>query len=416
MKKCISIITALTVSLFSVSMVSSSNVFAETNEPIEILSLRSEYGKHFDNGNGTRTSYVSTVPIHYLENGEWKEINNSLVMDNVGNYTNVSSPLNISIPSKLYSGDNSSIELTTNDGSIQISLEDFITDIDNDGMEYVEANIEKNNKSTVTKELPKEMLNSFNTAVSSISYVLDNDGKELTFNIHPDSLIETISFDKYSTIPATMSYPIKTDNLNIKTNEEGNLEFIESDGTVAFTMIAPVIYDSSDDYNCSSVAIDVYAEEDEYYLTFSIEDAINAFDDPVYPLILSTVYTEQESANTRYNSEMFPYDTIYDQYMRIGNVDGNAFQTFVLCNESFTGDPYSGNVTITDATFNMYLVGNYLSSLKGLQVYSMNTQPMDCSWNNASTLNNYNSHILNFDVAYTEMYSWKEVNIKPLVY
>ncbi|SFD40531.1 hypothetical protein [Ruminococcus albus] len=414
MKKCISLITALAVSFVSFSMVSSSSVCAGTNEPVEILSLRSKYVKHFNNGDGTRTSYVSTVPVHYLDEGTWKEINNSLVIDDSGNYTNISSPLNISIPAKLTNGDNSSIGLSSNDCSIHISLEDFITGKNNDGEGCVEAKIKKNSESKDTEELPKVMLNSLNNSVSSISYDFDNEGKEFTFDIHPDSLIEKITFDKESSIPATISYPIKTDNLNIKTNEEGNLEFTKSDGTVMFTMIAPVIYDSSDDYNCSSVGITVSSEDDESYLTFSVEDAFNTLNDPVYPVILSTGYTEQIDANTRYNSELYPNNIIFDQYMRIGDEVGNGYQTYVSCNESFIGYPYNGNVTITDAKFNMYLVGNYLSSPITLQVYSMNTQPMNCSWNNASTLNS-NTHISNFDVSYQEMYSWKGADITALV-
>lgn len=415
MKKCISLITALAVSFVSFSMVSSSSVCAGTNEPVEILSLRSKYVKHFNNGDGTRTSYVSTVPVHYFDEGTWKEINNSLVIDDSGNYTNISSPLNISIPAKLTNGDNSSIGLSSNDCSIHISLEDFITGKDNDGEGCVEAKIKKDSESKDTEELPKVMLNSLNNSVSSISYDFDNEGKEFTFDIHPDSLIEKITFDKDSSIPATISYPIKTDNLNIKTNEEGNLEFTKSDGTVMFTMIAPVIYDSSDDYNCASVEVTVSSEDDECYLSFSIEDAVNTLSDPVYPIILRTEYTEQIDANTRYNSELYPYNMIFDQYMRIGNEVGNGYQTYVSCNESFIGYPYSGNVTITDAKFNMYLVGNYLSSPITLQVYSMNTQPMNCSWNNDSTLGSNNTLISDFDVSYQEMYSWKEVDITALV-
>ena len=86
MKKSISLITALTVSLFSFSTMSSSGASAKANEPVEILSLRSEYWKHFDNGDGTMTSYVNTAPIHYLEDGEWVEIDNSLVIDENNNY------------------------------------------------------------------------------------------------------------------------------------------------------------------------------------------------------------------------------------------------------------------------------------------------------------------------------------------
>ena len=413
MKKRISLITALTVSLFSFSTMSSSGARAKATEPVEILSLRSEYGKHFDNGDGTRTSYVNTAPIHYLEDGEWVEIDNSLVIDENDNYTNVSNPLKVTIPSKLSIGDSSSIGLVSNGNSIQIPLEDIIKNVTDMDIEGVEASVNDVNYTKIEKELPTELLNSFNNSVSSLSYNFDYNCKDLTLEIHPNSLVETLTFDKGATLPVTLSYPIKAADLNIKMSDESNIEFVESDGTVAFTMIAPVIYDSSTDQNCSPITTDIIESDDGCYVTFSLEDAINALNDPVYPLILSTEYTVQRNANTRYNSESSPYENIYNQYIRIGNEVGNGFQTFVSCVDSFTG--YSGNVTITDATFNMFLVGNYLNSPKTLKVYSMSTEPMDCSWNNASSLTNYNTRITDFDVAYAEMLKWKDIDITQLV-
>lgn len=40
------------------------SVFATEKEPVEIISLRSEYEKHFDNGYGTITAFISTEPLH----------------------------------------------------------------------------------------------------------------------------------------------------------------------------------------------------------------------------------------------------------------------------------------------------------------------------------------------------------------
>ena len=99
MKKKISILTALAVSLFSAPIVNLNSIDVKAEEPIEIMSLRSEYGKHFDNGDGTKTAYISTVPIHYLENNEWVEIDNSLTLYENGNYTNSRSPFSITVNS-----------------------------------------------------------------------------------------------------------------------------------------------------------------------------------------------------------------------------------------------------------------------------------------------------------------------------
>lgn len=39
---------------------------------------------------------------------------------------------------------------------------------------------------------------------------------------------------------------------------------------------------------------------------------------------------------------------------------------------------------------------------------------MNCTWNNSSTLDKYNTLVGGFDVVYTEMNSWKEIDITAL--
>ena len=56
MKKKISVLISIIVSLFLIPIVNLNNMSTQAEESIEIVSLRSEYGKHFDNGDGTRTA------------------------------------------------------------------------------------------------------------------------------------------------------------------------------------------------------------------------------------------------------------------------------------------------------------------------------------------------------------------------
>ena len=41
------------------------------------------------------------MPIHYWQEDKWIEINNSLILDENGNYTNKSNSLNVTVPSQL---------------------------------------------------------------------------------------------------------------------------------------------------------------------------------------------------------------------------------------------------------------------------------------------------------------------------
>lgn len=71
----------------------------------EIESLRSEFEKHFLREDGSYVVATYSNPVHYEEDGEWKEINNNLILTNdekseSGNamYVTKSSPTTISIP------------------------------------------------------------------------------------------------------------------------------------------------------------------------------------------------------------------------------------------------------------------------------------------------------------------------------
>ena len=113
MKKKISVLISIIVSLFLIPIVNLNNMSTQAEESIEIVSLRSEYGKHFDNGDGTRTAYISTVPIHYMQDGEWKEIDNSLMLDDSGNYVNISNKMKVSLANNVNLTKESSTDMVT---------------------------------------------------------------------------------------------------------------------------------------------------------------------------------------------------------------------------------------------------------------------------------------------------------------
>ena len=93
----------MSVSVFSSLLISTSSmmcVSAFSEPPREIIAMRSQYEKHFDNHDGTKTAYVYTSPIHYLENGEWVDIDNTIVKSDKGTYTNAHNSMNVTFASQ----------------------------------------------------------------------------------------------------------------------------------------------------------------------------------------------------------------------------------------------------------------------------------------------------------------------------
>lgn len=63
-KKCLSVVSSLAFTLTTFMLYPLNANAKETLNPVEIVSLRSEYGKHYDNGDGTYTSYIDSAPLH----------------------------------------------------------------------------------------------------------------------------------------------------------------------------------------------------------------------------------------------------------------------------------------------------------------------------------------------------------------
>ena len=102
LRKGTSLILSLTMALFWIPLGRASTTFAVEKEPYEIIELRTEFSKSYDNGDGTITSFIDTVPVHYDDNGQWVDIDNSLILDDNGNYTNKNNSMNVILSSVAY--------------------------------------------------------------------------------------------------------------------------------------------------------------------------------------------------------------------------------------------------------------------------------------------------------------------------
>ena len=73
----------------------------EEKSPIvsEVVSERDAFKKVFEREDGSFTAIISSGPVHYFEDGEWLEIDNTLTETN-GTITNESNGFSVDLPSK----------------------------------------------------------------------------------------------------------------------------------------------------------------------------------------------------------------------------------------------------------------------------------------------------------------------------
>jgi hypothetical protein len=381
-----------------------SSAFAGEKEPTEIISKRSEYEKHFDNGDGTYSAYINTVPIHYLDGDEWVEIDNSLIKDGKGNYTNSSSALHITLPSVLSDKDNG-IHLAYNGYSLDVSPDSEVID-----SAAIITQPEQNG--SAYSQLPKAAADVFGRTVSSVRYDSVYGNNDLNIEIRPDSVIESVEFDNSEDVPEMLSFKLASEELVPEENENNCIYLVNGSGEKVFEIPSIMIMDSSDDPTAIPVPFEITTEEDGYLLSLSPSDAIENNNGINYPLIMSTSYSTQINASTFYNSEYHPNNTYYDDYIRFGNRSGHGYQTYVSCSNTFGG--FGQYATILDADFMMRMEFNNITEPKPCELYSVNSQPVNCTWNNAATLNSYNTKISDFTTSAADTYLWVGVDFTKL--
>lgn len=250
-----------TISVFT-GISSGSVALAQEPEPTEILSMRSEYEKHYDNGDGTITAFIDTVPLHYNIDGEWFDIDNTLVKDKFGNYVNKSNSMDVKIAA---SATVSALDAVDDEQMVSVDYNgysiswDFVSEqpdtaIDSQIREIAApisyALVEENN--TAAKiDLGNEKLNqkageSVSKLSSSVSYDSLFKNVDVDIDIQPSSVKETIILNDRADVPEQFSYYVKAEGLKAELYEDNSVHFLNEADEDIFIIPAPFMFDSAD--------------------------------------------------------------------------------------------------------------------------------------------------------------------------
>lgn len=263
MKKFLSALLSVTTSAFIFTGISASGfALAQEPEPVEILSMRSEYEKHFDNGDGTITAFIDTVPLHYKSDGEWLEIDNTLVLDDSGNYVNKSNSMDVALSSSAsvsvlnavddeplasidYNGYSISWDFVNDqpETAINASIGDVLSPIsyaeiaEKDGINQIDLGSNK---------LNKKASESVSKLTSSVSYDSLYENVDVDIDVMSSSVKETIILNNRDNVPEQFSYYIKAEGLTAELYEDNSVHFANEYGEDIFNIPAPYMFDSSE--------------------------------------------------------------------------------------------------------------------------------------------------------------------------
>ena len=239
-----------------------SNVGNESGILYEVEQERSANAKIFRRTDGTYTALIADEPLHYLKDGVWEEIDNTLEQQTEGEekvFENKENYFQVSFPSELSNDEEVSI---TNQGytlSFQLKLS---------SKRNSKAKIKAQTKED--KELQKNLTDAqkrsnLTDCRTSITYQDIQSDADLEYTVLPQSVKENIILKTKPKSDCVYEYRIRGPKLKTKLSETGEIVFTDADGTSIFTLPAPNMYDANGSRS-DRIKVSLTQQKDEYLL------------------------------------------------------------------------------------------------------------------------------------------------------
>jgi len=357
----------------------------------EIISLRDEYTKHFRNEDGTITAASYPSSIHYLdEEGNWQNIDNSLIENNSDVSTNSNSN-NKNNENKNVNSEYLKLKNNPNIGVLfakKSNHEELIkVNIKGYELSWGIENIEKSQGKVITEKSN----NKFNLTNVSSGVIYKNvlQNVDLVYYISSSNLKEEFHINEKSDVTSFI-YNVKTD-LKAEKTDHDLIIFRDELGNDIMTFQNPYMYDSAEQSGITfNTEITLEETNDGYKINYQLDEEWLNSDDRVYPIIVDPYITNSATQTN-----------ILDTYVHVGDAAShnhvNADRLYIGKRETISrafmnwGSLPTINGTITSAAIDFnYFKGT--STWGGINIYSVNS-----SWN-SYTITWDNHHNLGYNL------------------
>ena len=246
----------------------------------ELVNLRKEKEKHYLNEDGTITAYMFNEDIHYLDNGEYKEIDNSLIEES------------------------EYITNKNNDFKIKLFKNRYLVNIDLDHNGYLNITL-KNGLGVYSKLNDNEII--YEKVLPNVDFHYLIHGKSLKENIYLKEKINT-----------SIIFNMET---NLKLVLENNKVLAKNNNKIVYTFEPPFMVDRNNNTN-SNCSYKLKRTDNNYELELNLDQGyLNTAN---YPVIVDPTIIGAELGV--YDTFIYPNDTNVERnnldYLKIG-VDSN---------------------------------------------------------------------------------------------
>lgn len=248
---------------------------------IELVEKRGKREKHFLQGDGTIIAKMYDEDIHFVKNGKFEEIDNSLELKD-GYYHNKNNSYKVAFCK------DSKLDLVT-----MQSNNHFLT-----------MNL-KNNGS-----LLKEKGNKSNKLISEIKYENILDEIDLDYKVLPNKVKESIILKNKNFIKQKIKFEVETDLL-LKLNEDKSISAIFGD-EVIFIIEAPYMIDSNNDTN-HNIYYELKNNNKKYELILNLDIKWLSDETRKYPIFVDPTITNTGTGTSVYDTYIYSGDTNVDR-------------------------------------------------------------------------------------------------------
>ena len=257
----------------------------------EDISRRESNVKHYIMSDHSIMAVTYSQPVHYEENGEWVDIDNTLSLedatdsDDVDGYSNESNDIKVKFAKKADS--KKLITIKKDKYSLSWGYES-----DNKNNKNVDSKIKEKKQNDNQSQYDNYVSG---TRSDSVVYENVDENISLEYNIVGNSIKENIIVNAKSD-EYTYTFNMKAQNVYLNINEDGSITALSNDtNEVVFVIPAPFMYDAENRMS-TDVRYELTEENGHKYKLTVVADAdwINS-DETTFPVVIDPYITTEQS-------------------------------------------------------------------------------------------------------------------------
>ena len=321
----------------------------------EVVSMRTETAKVYENLDGTYTSEVFLEPIHFKKDEKWVDIDNTIYENAAGEFENKSNKFKVKFPKK--PKENSEAKLFT------YEIDGHVVEVEFIDSSKARPNVH-NGTQDINGTLEKDKKVKYKDLYSGVTFDYVVDGTKIKENIILDSYRGKNIFE----------FHIKAQGLKAEKKESGLIEFTdEKTGKFVFFIQRPYMYDSATNPEVKQkVTQEINSIEDGFLLTVTADEEYLTSSKRVYPVVIDPWIDVFEAQDTFVSSNNSTSNYGNLDYLSVGN-NGTLGKTRTYARWDL---PYIPNARVTQASLGVY----QYSSGADIPVYLHRvTNPLDTS-------------------------------------